>query len=335
MKKAFIDQILLGFVLFSGIFILIATVNDDTTVRNKYYNLKKLTDQAALSAAKYYNANDDTVGAENIAKNMLNETKLGLEVIDNITFIWDFVNLPNNVIARITNYEENLFWYRLLSLNSFNFEIIESKANLVSSVLTSTPSFAPLAINQCNRNDLINNAELTFEFHSYSEFLDNDTKGFYGVTSECEDPSGNAFFAHYKNVFNNPSFDDDNIFLSGHELDVGTDTVCLPQTDFENPDTVDPKQLYDKLVNFPIGSKLQIALLDCGSVAADINVSSLLTVEIMATPTCTQGTWTNSEDWINRVWNEQSNSCTGGSYDYKLLELDLKIIDEKKVILEY
>ena len=335
MKKAFIDQILLGFVLFSAIFILIATVNDDTTARNKYYNLKKLTDTAALSAAKHYNINQDTISAENIAKEMLNETNLGLEIVDNIVFIWDLVNLPNNVIARVTNYQENLFWYRLLSLNSFNFENIESKANLVTQNLTNTNSFAPLAINECNRDDLVDKAELTFEFHSYSEFLNDDKKGFYGVTSECEDPSGNAFFAHYKNVFANPSFDEDNIFLSGHTIDLESDTLCLPQTDFENPDTVDPKQLYDKLINFPIGSKLQIALLDCDSTAASINVSSLLTVELINTPICTQGTWNNNEDWINRVWVEQSNTCSGGSYDYKLLTLDLKIIDEKKVILEY
>jgi hypothetical protein len=347
MRKAFIDQILLGFVLFSGIFILIATVNDDTMVRNKYYNLKKLTDQAALSAAKYYNINKDTINAEKIAKDMLSETKLGLEIKDNITFSWDFINNPNNVIASISNYKENLFWYRLLSLNSFNFEKIESKADLIPSTLTSTSNFAPLAINQCNRDDLINDAELTFEFHSYSEFDNNDKKGFYGVTSECENPTGNAFFAHYKNEFNNPSFNDNNTFLSGNSLDLQTDTLCLPQTDFQNPNTVDPKQLYNKLVNFPIGSKLQIALLDCNSTAANLNVSSLLTVELMNTPTCTQGTWShsedwgdsnnwdNSEDWDSRVWNEQSNTCNGGNYDYKLLTIDLKVIDENKVILEY
>ena len=335
MKKAFIDQILLGFVLFSGIFILIATVSDDTTVRNKYYNLKKLSDNAALFAANHYNKNENTQDAQELAKDMLRETALGLEVVDKIDFIWDFDNLPNSVIARITNYEENLFWYRLLSLNSFNFENIESKANITKRVLTTTSDFAPLAINQCNRDDLVDQAELSFEFHSYSEFSNYDLKAFYGVTSECTNPSGNSFFAHYKNIFNNPTFDENNNFFSDYSLDVEESALCLPETDFENPNTVDPKQLYDKLKRFPIGSKMQIALLDCDSLASNIIVNELITVELLSEASCTQGYWSNSENWLNRVWNEQSNSCNGGNYDYKLLKLDLKIVDEKKIILEY
>lgn len=335
MKKAFIDQILFGFILFSGIFIFIATVNDDTTVRNKYNNLKDLTDNAALFAANHYNINQETIDAETLAKEMLNETDLGLEIVDNIEFIWDFDNLPNSVIARITNYQENLFWYRLLSLNSFNFENIKSKANIVKQVLTNTLNFAPLAINNCNRNDLTDNNELTFEFHSYSEFLNEDLKAFYGVTSECTNPSGNSFFAHYKNIFNNPSFDENNNFFSDYSLDVEESALCLPETDFQNPNTVDPKQLYDKLSRFPVGSRLQIALLNCNSLASDIDVSELINVELVSAPTCTQGNWTNSENFLNRVWNQESDTCNGGNYDYKLLTLDLKIIHEYKVILEY
>lgn len=335
MKKAFIDQILLGFVLFSGIFILIATVNDDTTTRNKYYNLKKITDNAALFAAKHYDINQVEQDAQDEALDSISQTKLGLEVVNSIQFVWNLENKPYSVIARIPSYDENLFWYRLLSLNSFNLGAIESKANISKKIITNTANFAPLAINQCDRDDLVDEAELTFEYHSYSEFLNNDLKGFYGVTSECENPSGNAFFAHYKNIFNNPSFDEENNFFSDYSLDVEESALCLPETDFENPNTVDPKQLYDKLIRFPVGSRLEIALLDCGSQASNVNVNELITVELLSEPICTQGNWTNTENWLNRVWNEQSDSCSGGNYDYKLLQLDLKIIEENKITLEY
>lgn len=335
MKRAFIDQILLGFVLFSGIFILIATINDDTKVREKYYNLKKLTDHAALFAAKHYDINHNTTDAETLSKDSISQTKLGTEIVNNLTFTWDLVSTPKSVIARIDNYDENLFWYRLLSLNSFNLGPIESKANIVKQIITETQNFAPLAINNCNRDDLTDDNELTFEFHSYSEFSNNDLKAFYGVTSECTNPNGNSFFAHYKNIFNNPSFDENNNFFSDYSLDVEDSALCLPETDFENPNTVDPKQLYDKLKRFPVGSKMQIALLNCDSEASNINVNELISVELMSAPTCTQGTWTNSENFLDRVWNEESEECEGGSYDYKLLTLDLKIVNKNKVILEY
>lgn len=41
MKKAFIDQILLGLFLFVVLIIIGATVSDNMQARNKYYNLKK------------------------------------------------------------------------------------------------------------------------------------------------------------------------------------------------------------------------------------------------------------------------------------------------------
>lgn len=336
MKKAFIDQILLAFLLFSGVFILIATISDDTKVRNKYYNLKELTDNAVLSAAKHYIENEDTQSAETIALNIVSQTNLGLEVINDITFTWDLVSTPKNVIAAISDYDEPTFWYRLLNLDILNLGKIESKANIIEDIKERTSNFAPIAINECERNDLFDGNQLTFEFHSYTEFNNFDTKAFYGVTEKCSEPHGNSFFADYKNIYNNPSFDEyDNTFLTDVEIDVHNDVLCLPQTDFENPDTVDSKQFYDKLKRFPVGSRLEIALLDCDSEAANINVNNLVIIELQNEATCTQGHFENSENWLNRVWIEERNNCNGGNYDYKLLKVDAKIIIEDKAVLVY
>ena len=54
MKKAFIDQIFLGLFLFVTLIGIGATISDTTEARDKYYNLKKITDNAALTLAKYY-----------------------------------------------------------------------------------------------------------------------------------------------------------------------------------------------------------------------------------------------------------------------------------------
>ena len=78
MKKAFIDQILLGLFLFATIIVIGATISDNMEARDKYYNLKKITDNAVLTLAKYYvNVEENTSSAQNVHQEMLIQTKLG------------------------------------------------------------------------------------------------------------------------------------------------------------------------------------------------------------------------------------------------------------------
>lgn len=96
MKSAKIDQIMLLMIIFVAIILFAATVSDEMQNRNKYYSLKKITDNAVLTMAKYYiNINQSQTDAQNVAHAMLDQTKLGLEVKDKIVYTWDFSRLPH------------------------------------------------------------------------------------------------------------------------------------------------------------------------------------------------------------------------------------------------
>ncbi|MEZ4694389.1 MAG: hypothetical protein R2837_10490 [Aliarcobacter sp.] len=96
--------------LFVILIIIGATISDNMQARDKYYNLKKITDNAVLTLAKYYvNINESTLSAQNVYYEMLKETNLGNEVKDVITYSWDFISEPNTVTAEIANYTEETF----------------------------------------------------------------------------------------------------------------------------------------------------------------------------------------------------------------------------------
>jgi len=130
MKKAFIDQILLGLMVFTILILLGATISDDVEARNKYYKLKKLTENTAMAAGKYYSSvNDDTDEAEDIASAMLDHTNLGKEIKDSLVYTWDFDNEPNSLIVTLPSYTQDTFWYKFINLDSFTLKA-ESKVEL-------------------------------------------------------------------------------------------------------------------------------------------------------------------------------------------------------------
>ncbi len=188
MKKAFVDQILLGLFLFSALIVIGATVSDNMEARDKYYNLKKITDNAVLTLGKYYiNVEENTIAAQNVYYAMLEQTKLGNEVKNSITYSWDFINEPNSVTATIENYEQETFWFKLLGLASFDLKA-ESKAN-ISVVDLDTPTslyssgIAPFAVND-QAFVIGNNFDITYELTADLQYSHKDT--FYPVVTNCD-----------------------------------------------------------------------------------------------------------------------------------------------------
>lgn len=188
MKKAFIDQIFLGLFLFVTLIGIGATISDSMEARDKYYNLKKITDGAVLTLAKYYvNVDANTLLAETTHQNMLTQTKLGTEVKNSITYTWDFINEPNSVTATISNYKQDTFWFKLFGFASFNLNA-ESKATISSVDLDTAKSLyssgiAPFAVN--DQNFVIgNNFDITYELSANLQFSDKNT--FYPVVTNCD-----------------------------------------------------------------------------------------------------------------------------------------------------
>lgn len=210
MKKAFIDQILLGFFLFVTVIGIGATISDNMEARDKYYNLKKITDNAVLTLAKYYMyVEEDTSSAENIHEEMLLQTKLGNEIKDNITYTWDFVNEPNSVKATISNYTQDTFWFKLLGLASFNLNA-ESKATVVSTDSNTATSLqsagiAPFAVND-QTFTIGNNFNITYELSANWQYSDKNS--FFPVITDCDCDC--SFILSNKFDFSSLGFDVDN-----------------------------------------------------------------------------------------------------------------------------
>lgn len=211
MKKALIDQILLGLFVIIALVGLGATVADEMEARNKYYQLKKLTDTAAYTLGSYYvdkhyegatktSGGQDTVKseAELISNNMLDQTKLGLEAKPLITYTWDLVSPQKTVTATITGYKQNTFWYRFFDLMEFTLDA-QSVANI--NIREDVGDFVPFAINLCGRDEFFFEQELSFLYKPYDIYHPNEEFGFYGLdyTNPDRTDSAQSGFAHFKN----------------------------------------------------------------------------------------------------------------------------------------
>lgn len=131
MKRAFIDQIMLGLFLFVSLIALGATVNDEMQARTKSINLEKITHRTAKALSKHYMYNTSINDAEIVANSILQSTKLGQELLskNNISFIWsdiDFDGSPDAVTSRISGYVQDNFWYRLLGTDTFSLPTVEA-----------------------------------------------------------------------------------------------------------------------------------------------------------------------------------------------------------------
>ncbi len=149
MKKALIDQLLLGFIAVFSIIIFIATVNDDKVIKNKYHDLEDIAIESINALGQEYfrnmqgnlNGPVDTVmaaicRAENTTNNLIGASDLGSELRNagNMTYIWRDAGTydpvaqtydgvpdgrPDSVTAVVGDYEKDAFWYRFIGKKSF------------------------------------------------------------------------------------------------------------------------------------------------------------------------------------------------------------------------
>lgn len=188
MKKAIIDQMMLGIFLFAALIVLGATISDNMEARDKYYNLKKITDNAVLTLAKYYvNVEEDSNEAETIYNQMLIETDLGNEIKNKITYTWNFISIPNTITASIDNYKQNTFWFKLLGLASFDLNV-SSQANITTIDLdtpksTYSAGIAPFAVN--DQTFTIGNS-FDIDYALSADWNYNDKNNFFPVITNCD-----------------------------------------------------------------------------------------------------------------------------------------------------
>jgi hypothetical protein len=340
-KSAFVDQILLGFILMVMMILFIGTVADELKVRNKYETLRKIVQSAALASAKYYvSIENSTNVAQNIALGIVGEQSLGLEVKDDLVFSWDFINEPNSVTVKLENYEEDTFLFRLLDVRSFIFEKIEAKANIIITTLDELPildnvsDFIPFAINECGKGldeGIDPGDSFSFVYKTYEIYDSYDSTGFYGLDSiEPDRTDGSqSNFAHFKNEV--IEFDR----LTTKEYLVDSD-----QSTIEN----DAQQLASELeVHKYEPMDISIALLDCNSTRDDINIKNLIPVNLKniycghkQTSESTKDDVFNNETgfenvvWVN--WVESKDCSQSGLFR---IDVDILYPDIENIVLEY
>lgn len=371
MKQAVLDHLLLGFIIVVSLLLFGGTVADEFEARKKYYQLKKLTDNATRTVAysylthylEYLDRNTTVTFSESLSDAMLDNTKLGLEIKNKyggLTYDWEWHDdiYPSSITAKIENYKQKTFWWAIFEKASFT---LNAESTLPIPQRTGG-EIMPLAINGCDgeggkREDLFPGTEdnpniITFQFTGYDDYYADDQIGTFGITQKCEDPTGNAFFADYKNDFSKTLVNDDGFFESDINIDINNDIICLPGVDFDNPDTVDPKQLYQSFLGFPIPTTMDIIVLDCDSVAGDVNPMEVIRVELNKAPECVGGDWIFSDAynekclphgdgtldyetckdlWLNKTWNQTQNHCNAHP-PYKLMELEFKIVKPSLVV---
>lgn len=125
MKKAIVDQIMLGFFLFIALIVFGATINDEFEARNKLDDLRILAKNTTRALSKHYMYNESISEAQDVANTLLSNTKLGNEVLTKqlVTYTWrdlDGDNSPDVVTTSISGYIQNNFWYKFLDKNTFS-----------------------------------------------------------------------------------------------------------------------------------------------------------------------------------------------------------------------
>ena len=318
MKKAFIDQILLGFLIFSILIVTATTLLDDEEARNKYYKLKNLTNNSALSAAKYYaKVSQDTTEAQQIANDILSRTKLGNEIKDNLTYDWDFISQPNTLTVSLPSYEQDTFWYRFLDISTFSLDT-QSKVKIVEGDdITQTSNLTPFGINGCDSSHLVKGNIISFNIKGHSTYDDEDYSNYYGVDTDdaCVD-TGNSNWAHFKNKIKDFYVEDNFLKNDEDSLEVSTDenNFCVPKVKtLSMEQNNDPKQIsqsFKKLEkDYDLrGVRMHMALFDCNSQATNLIVNKFIEVEFQNNPS----------EGYHKIHN-----------DYDNFEFELKIIGTK------
>jgi hypothetical protein len=135
-KKAFIDQIMLGFILFSTLIVLGTTVADNHLAREKYYSLDGLAKKLTRALSKHYLYHEDMSEAQNIANSILTETKTGQEILESklVSYMWRDLDgdlLPDVVTTSISNYKQENFWFKFLDKDSFNIAEVNASEYVI------------------------------------------------------------------------------------------------------------------------------------------------------------------------------------------------------------
>lgn len=312
MKKAIIDQLLLGAFLFTAVIMFIATSSDEKNAKRKVNNLIFLAESAVQSTGNYYIHQDrDQTNAENFTTEMLNKTTLGSEAEPLTTYDWDDSGLPSSpmlLTANISNYQQDNFWYRLLDFNFFNLSV--SATGTVDN--GETGIFVPIVVNGCTR-DFDEGDSFEYILKAQDLYDDEDNVGFYGAYNPS---GGQSSFSHLKNEIGDLMSGTTNIYNFDDQLNVAT----VDSPDINN----DVKQIAQKFdISSFSSTPMTIAVASCGSTASNLIIEQILDITLDTVACGTGCTGNNSDCQLTNLdgavfnaisWGTSVNSCNNEDF---------------------
>ncbi len=141
MKRAFVDRILLGFVLFMISVFFLATLFDEQKVKNDITNLKTLALDTTNTLASLYikgvkNENktfkEAICSAQKLAKKLAQKSPFPNNAYAVEWRSSDSSSLPTTVTVKTAPYKSDVFWYRFLNKKSFDLKSVSYTADLTS-----------------------------------------------------------------------------------------------------------------------------------------------------------------------------------------------------------
>jgi hypothetical protein len=294
MKKAVIEQFLLGFILVFATITFMATVGDEISARNKATNIKEIAYQTANTMVKGFEETNNMCWAKQKAEDILDSTKLGQELIKlkntgEISFTYDYYdylplvndsggvgdNHPDTVIVNISNYSHKNFWYKFFDKDSFSIGPINTIQS-VTPPFTLTMSYGGgisgndnmVGTYQLDNNNCVTNTRVLIDAqdnYSVGDELAEDISSpptyFFIIPN-----GGNNFpYANKDDIINISPSHCENTTTNTHTVNIGGTTkysqkIHFQQDELNNGDTfvhVIPKNvvdLYDKYVD-PVEGK--------------------------------------------------------------------------------
>lgn len=148
-RRGFIVEFLMGFIITMGVVLLAGSVADEMFLKNSYFEVKNLTDKAALAAAKKYQETGNQQSAEAAGKLIGASNKIsGQDMSQQLVFTFDASH--TKVTATLPHYEFKTFWLRTLNMNAMNVDNVFSSASIYQPL--SSEKITPFLINNQGLN---------------------------------------------------------------------------------------------------------------------------------------------------------------------------------------
>jgi hypothetical protein len=230
MRKGVVLPVVIGLITFTAAVIIGGSQADQLVQKNAYFQIKNLTDKAALAGASHWIKGYDEEQSEAVARSISTRNEVfGDDYSESLAFTWG----DEELTASLPTFVTNTFWLRLAGKSEMNITGVRSTAEIARygdpnhAEFCNAFALKPLAI---NNQELAIGDEKSFLFRIEPEwnFADKDT--FYGLDlfAGDDDLHGADHVVLYRNELAKEEAD--------YRLTCGESAGCNPTINFDIED---------------------------------------------------------------------------------------------------